>query len=314
MVHIGPIPEEKFYKCGLYNIGMYLSSFEDIQKGGGSPQKILGVPIRLLRNVNSSKVAIELLKTKERRKALSSLYYDYQGIFVDVNGSLSDGQCMFLKILIDQLIKQEKLNILEIRAIMRRLEFCYTQDVVDRLWDYSCMRRQLKVLGIEIPSVLEGGEYTDYMNDKLKCIIRYKKEEHSINQKLEEIRAENLQYEYRNRKYKVRFPYSVNDILTTGELLSNCLYTYVDKLCERKTTVMFVIEQKRNIPVAALEININNKNIFTALGENNSIVEEEVENFLEEFAKERKFDTSYYIDWDDGMMEDDFDVEELLVI
>ena len=288
--------EEKFFKCGLVKMGLQYREFEGVDEDGKSPHTILGIPMKILRNMNDAECAIDLLKKKAKREALSTLYYNCQGVFTDLIYSYTNGQVLYLEKLMD--MERNKINVPEARMILKELDYCHTRSTFDNIWEFLCVREQLKEINIIIPLVYMRN-YNIYLKDKYKHILKYKKEEETINNKLQDLLKKYSHLQYENCEFIARFPYSLRDILKTGEQLSNCLYSYVEKLINEQTHVIFIIDKEQCIPIAAMEIDMKEKEIITALGYENNPISLEVAHFIREFNEIKGFrDNSDFETWE----------------
>lgn len=95
-----------------------------------------------------------------------------------------------------------------------------------------------------------------------------------------------LAYSY--GKYCIIEPTSTKDILKEAQEMHNCVASYIDKVIDGKTHIVFMRERK-SINDSLVTVEVKNGHICQAFQKNNVVITEEQRKFLQNYAKNKKF-------------------------
>lgn len=93
--------------------------------------------------------------------------------------------------------------------------------------------------------------------------------------------------EYSDRKYAIIEPKSSKDILKEASEMHNCVASYIDKIIEGRTHIVFMRE-KENIDDSLVTVEVKLGHLCQAYQKNNNRISQEQLEFLQKYAKNKK--------------------------
>lgn len=99
--------------------------------------------------------------------------------------------------------------------------------------------------------------------------------------------AYNGSLEYSDRKYVIIEPKSSKDILREASEMHNCVASYIDKIIEGRTHIVFMRE-KENIDDSLVTVEVKLGHLCQAYQKNNNRISQEQLEFLQKYAKNKK--------------------------
>lgn len=101
------------------------------------------------------------------------------------------------------------------------------------------------------------------------------------------VKSSIMKYAYQNGKYAIVIPNSIQHVLNEGKALHHCVGSYVPKIVEGKTTILFIREfDNINKPFYTLEY--NNNSVIQCRGMRNETAPVEIKEFLIEWENHLK--------------------------
>lgn len=109
------------------------------------------------------------------------------------------------------------------------------------------------------------------------------------NESLNNLKSKFKKYLYENDKYKVIMPEKTEDIVSEGEKLHHCVASYVDRVCNGDTTILF-IREKTDLkkPFYTVEV-YNDGTVNQVYGFGDKVATTEVNNFVKEWQEKNQF-------------------------
>lgn len=92
-------------------------------------------------------------------------------------------------------------------------------------------------------------------------------------------------YTYAADGYQIIVPAHVNDLITEGKMMSNCVGTYIERVAKGKTDVMF-IRRADELQKSLGTMEVRNGTIIQARAKNNGRLDEKTQAFVERFRME----------------------------
>jgi hypothetical protein len=106
----------------------------------------------------------------------------------------------------------------------------------------------------------------------------------ALKAKIKKIVKKLSSYEYKNEKFSLISPKSLEDIVQEGRSLNHCVASYCDEFSEGETIIMF-LRSNDNLSTPLVTVEIRNNKIVQAKGKNNrNTVLDEIK-FLQEYQK-----------------------------
>jgi len=302
-------PQEKFFKAGFDRIARNLHyGIKDVNDEGSTLEKIIGLPVKILRMLNTQDAINHLLATEKRRVQVKELFRKYNFLYLYQDRLLSGAQIRFLSDLIDNKYTGEAGEEEAVFLYLESFQFHYNELYENYMKYLAIRKRALKYVKLPLhysysPEDTRMGAkeltFLEYLDPHMQCEKRFK-------MCLEEDKAKGI-YEYEGSQYCVRLPESLEDFLDTGCKLKNCLWTYVDRMIEKRTHIVFLYNKlKRDYVIGALEID-NKGQITQAYSKQNKPLNSDIYKFLGEYMEQKGF--RWEDDWDDED-DEDFQLEE----
>lgn len=160
----------------------------------------------------------------------------------------------------------------------------YRYDIMNDLTDYNNMSYKIAVV------CGRKGKYEKYPHFlKSRHMIVSKNYTIMEKNRKEELfeAAYNGDLEFSDRKYAIIEPKTSKDILKEASEMHNCVASYIDKIIEGRTKIVFMRE-KEKIDDSLVTVEIKAGHICQAYQQNNYRISEEQRNFLEKYAKNKK--------------------------
>lgn len=255
-------PQEKFYKAGFDRIAKNLHySIKDVNDGGETLEKILGLPVKILRMLNTSDAINHLLATEKRRRQVKELFEKYNFLYLYQDRLLSGAQVLYLADLIDNKYFGQKGEEEEIFRYLESIQF-HCNEQYQSYMKYLAVRKRASRY-VKLPLYYTYDPEDQRVGAKELSFLEYydpqTKYEEQFEICLEEEKAKGS-YEYENEQYCIRLPLNLEDFLGAGKSLQNCLWTYVHRVLDKRTHIVFLCDRNRkDYVVGALEISNKGK-------------------------------------------------------
>lgn len=134
------------------------------------------------------------------------------------------------------------------------------------------------------------------MHDDAVAIYNLKKDEIELSKFIKRS-AFWKKWEYdKNEKYSVIAPTTPEDLASEGITLHHCVKTYIQRVADGETNIMF-IREKNNIEAPFFTVEVGNKGTIEQVhgfGNRNAYTEPGLEDFVKEWAKACKLNTTNY--------------------
>ena len=172
------------------------------------------------------------------------------------------------------------------------------------------LKKQKNVEKNDIGYLFGANHYPDYLNcelelknhkypkmnkypDNFRTQFHKTQEEYNIikkqvdERKFKEQNQKHIQLEHTGKKYCILTPTKTQDIHNEANELEHCVRTYIPKIVEGKTLILFLRDKKHpNIPLVTLEV--KNGALTQAYGKNDSKPKKEHLNYLRKWCKIKK--------------------------
>lgn len=138
-------------------------------------------------------------------------------------------------------------------------------------------------------------KYPDYLKTEHDKVLlkynlwkKYKKDISILN-----IQESHKTLEYEDDKYCIILPKSSSDIIDEGVNMSHCVATYVDKVADGKTMILFMrsIENKDK---SLVTIELKGNEVLQARGYSNRTTKDEEHEFIKKWALKNNLELKYY--------------------
>ena len=106
----------------------------------------------------------------------------------------------------------------------------------------------------------------------------------NLNKKFKSIASDFVKYEYSNEIYSVVRPQKAEDLSREGSVLNHCVASYVERVVEKSTTIMF-LRKNSDITTPFVTLEIQKNKVRQSSGKNNSRVGIEESKFLKDYEK-----------------------------
>ena len=106
----------------------------------------------------------------------------------------------------------------------------------------------------------------------------------NLNKKFKSIASDFVKYEYSNEIYSVVRPQKSEDLSREGSVLNHCVASYVERVVEKSTTIMF-LRKNSDITAPFVTLEIQKNKVRQSSGKNNSRVGIEESKFLKDYEK-----------------------------
>lgn len=291
---------EILYKAGLEHIASYINEIDGYNLIGSSPERILSMPLNLIRILDKNDLD-EYVKNEDLRK-IACVTYEKFSTYCGKNNNPNRYQWLYL---------------VEYRTIGGVNHYIFNKKIYRRLgtcksnYEYSCYKRYMEL-------ALQLGQYNPYkklpkaediisVTSKMETLVRL------LNEKDEKdagiVRFNNRGYKYEDKEFFVMTPLSVLEIFDESCQQDNCLSGYVDDLAVGKTNIVFI--RRKNTPEKSyITMEIHGRHIVQAKARYNDLPSRKDFEFIEKFAKHNwlEYDPEYLIfddDYDFGSIEDE---------
>lgn len=271
--------KEILYKAGLDEIAANIDLIEEYNLIGSSPADILsGLNMRLLKAVNIPE-GITLLKEVFKRELLYELQTRYAWMF---EKKLNSALCKYLNSLIEN---EETTEIIakKFHKHYKKLAGFWIDsqysNYMSYLYQKKCVKQQFGNF-ITDKDVKNGGE--EYVRHLYRYLIGDKE---FWNEKFEESNKQrNMEYEYRDDFYTIRFPYSIMELILEAKNQRNCLVEYIGYYVDNITDILF-LRKCNDETESFVTVEIYQGEIVQAYMKENQLPEKEVQKWLEVYAK-----------------------------
>jgi len=277
-------PREILFKSGLSDIAVSFDELYDVNIMGSNAEEILGVPFGMLKKLTREAVLVHM-RIPDQRMLLRKAYLKYSSIMNDIC-SVNEYQILYLISCFNGKNVMDKEVLKELEYIFE-VDVDYTEDYEDiyskfikyanylsKCDDKECLRLFSKRIlkdGYHFWPSIRSMEY--YMNKRAYDKI------------FKELSEEYIQkYSFSKGKYEIVVPKGVQDILIAANQLHNCLATYIEKVANRDTVILFV-KKKNNKNKIHVALEIKKCGIVQAHTIFNGEPDKEQSEFLDEFAK-----------------------------
>ena len=275
--------EELLYKADLGFLALHLNEIDDYNMIGTNPSAVFdGLPIYVLRAMNTAH-GVQAIRTEKMRKWIYSLYMKENQLF---QRTWSLSQCEYFK---NDICEREEEGFFWEDS--RKLEYlsCHStrKDYV-RLSNYDKKVKALKGIAV-LPAVPVnyGRSYEDYfykadflydslVQEKVKWNVSY----------IFWFFKRGMDLEYEAGDYLIRFPKNPYEIYKESEKQHSCLWTYIKKVGEGETTILFM-RKKENPEEAFITIEVYESIILQARGRYNEMISEKEMEWVEKYAQEK---------------------------
>lgn len=176
-------------------------------------------------------------------------------------------------------IKSVITNIINYYSVYENLDF---KEAVRYLKDYGSMNTQMKVKHFKkYPRFLRSN------HDIIVAEYRSYKKEYSEELFLSKIKSE---FEFKSKNFLVVNPKSIQDLKDEGEQLSHCVGSYIDRIIDGKTNILFMrkVENK-----SLITLEVRNNTIIQAKGYGNRMPTKEEEELIRTYANEKELLVRY---------------------
>ena len=176
-------------------------------------------------------------------------------------------------------------NLIEYLCYLQDYEgYYFASDIMRDLTDYNNMASQMAKM---FDKKNKYEKYPKFLMSRHNIISKnYKimKEEHKNELFVD---AYNGSLEFTSGKYAIIEPKSTDDIFKEATQMHNCVASYIDRIIERRTQIVF-LREKDNIEDSLVTVEVKNKHICQAYQKNNTQISLEQKQFLEKYAKSKK--------------------------
>lgn len=294
---------EILYKAELNNIAYDIEKVPDYNIVGTTPETIVshGVPLRLLRIFNE-RFFIEDLFDQAATDFAKGVYASYCGYIGKQLPSRS--QWRYLEELYQNggTFGGEGFS----RALYDRMD---AERAYPMLHYYKrffqCRKKFPHARKMKLPGVPEIW----FVTERLESYCELSGENSKLGKKVEKRHNYRAFYEYHNDKYCVVMPRTAIEMCEEAINQSNCLMNYIKPHADGETTILF-IRQRNNPERSFVTMEVKDWEIRQVYGSCNSLPEEGVYDFLEEYAREMWIRYNPY-DLILGNPDDDDDDEEM---
>lgn len=125
--------------------------------------------------------------------------------------------------------------------------------------------------------------WTEQQNERRKE-NRRRMEEESVDL----LKSQQEQYNYENDSYFIMAPEKLFDIVREGAMLRHCVGTYLEKVAEKRTVILF-LRRKQEPEKPFFTIEVTGGKVMQCYGLSNSKPNFRVQNFLDEFTKNKVY-------------------------
>ena len=263
---------EILYKASLTIIAKNLPRLAGVNYVGTTPSSIVGgLPLRLLRILNSSKL-VKALTSEEAQRGALSVYKRYSGYFMKHQlpsfvqwkylESVYSGKIEFCRRVFEELNEANDESIIdEYNRFIEISEFVYDYYPVDHIPDVYSIRVERE----NLENVLSIIRFEPYYDKELKRI------------------AMNSEYMFEDEAYKIVFPKTLIEFTREAALQHNCLIGYLDEVIKGNTLIAF-IRKKAVIEKPLITMEINHREIKQAYGCCNREVHIDELDFIDRFS------------------------------
>lgn len=267
---------EMLYKAKLCNIAYRIDMFEDYSLFAGSPGKLFGMPIRLLRIFDKLIVLgdefAEYIMNRENRKKTSNIYYRFASYLGDAfpNG-------FQWRYLCDMYNQNEPFS----RVYYNRLLEVTNEYTYNLFEKYRMLAAEFERMGhdIKYPDI----EHLYEEAHKLEVIKRYHYGENMETDKAIEDFVEYYDLEYENDTYKVIAPRSTDELLKESFRQHNCVVDYIEDVSYGLCSILF-LRRKSDENKSYITLEVRHGEIMQAFGSCNRTLGVEELKLVEDYA------------------------------
>lgn len=282
--------KELLYKAGLGEIASRINTIDEYNMIGKSPAAIFsGLNMRLLKSINSLQ-GVKLLSTSANREKLYQLQQRFSWMFEkELNGSL----CRFLYLLLEE---EEDIIVIakKFKKYYKQLSFLWQEYQYENFLvnDYRkeyYLKELKEFFGEDLLEKLD--------TKKLAELYGYWSEHRTKFVKIFEQANEqrDYKYEYKDEKYEIVYPSSIDEFLYEAVWQGNCLMDYFDEYIYNETDIMFLRKRgKSHEPFITMEV--CDGEIVQARGRFNVKPTDEVLDWIEDYADRNKLKVELHYD------------------
>lgn len=288
-------PKELFFKAKLDYLAMHIEEVNDYNMLGSSPSAVLdGVSVALLQTLNS-KLGIQILRAKERRKLVINIYKKFYWYIISDMGLF---QWLYLMeaYKAGSYVHLKKIEVMgNVRTRRQYLSYKKYEKLFFEVKPWCQM--------VQYPAISNIETYIE----RAETIKKYIEQKEILDRHMQEIYNKKAKrYEYQKGVYFVKMPKSIFEVLQEAKSQHNCLWGYIEPIVEQKSIILFMRE--RDTPdVSRVTIEIRNDSyIHQAYAKFNEIPSEEQLIWLDKYAKKMGLGVQLFMD---GLDEQDWEDE-----
>ena len=278
------LAKEILNKIDLNYIAESIQDFSGWNMIGTTPKAICGLPVSVLKCLNS-KDGVMVLKNEENRTRLYELYKKSPSSFKQQWNKV---QCLFWQDFAESSPRREiDKNI--IRILDKLKEFASESE-------YAQYKQYLQICDIyreqiKMPMIPKDDDY-DEMLEKSDYLFTCALYEDKINWLLA-LHANKVKYfyEYEDEKYKISMLKSVDEFLCESDIQQNCLWSYIHEACSGEITILSLRKKESlEIPYVTIEVRgmpFGCPELWQVKGKYNEKVEQSVMNWILNYCDDR---------------------------
>lgn len=289
---------EKLINAGFKNLNTILRLVSN--RKGNSPKEIL----------NIGRLPMEILKTKTNSTSYSPYFYreidkfekefgynlakDSYNIFIDetsnINNNFIDAN-IFINLFKNYGFKDiRKLVVYLTREVKIQQGISSPNEAIRCLFDYVDMSSKLGISYEKYPKSLKKEHDIVMLNYR------------TLNNKLENEKFvkvvssgiyENLKYEDKKQELAIIPPREPKDLIKEGEHLNHCVGSYVERIANNDTMVLF-LRRSKEIEQPFVTIEVMNGRIRQVKSQSNRKPDQKIMSFVKDWAKKKELELAIY--------------------
>ena len=269
---------EILYKAGLCNIAANLDLIQNCDIYGSTPTKIIGhnISIKLLRMIENNPDLIGTCLSDEKSIIRSvNIYRNHSDFIGEEIPSIV--QWNYLEELYDGVLIDQKFS----NTVYKNLD--NDKETLRLYLKYYELQEELKdIYKVKIPNSKKMMS-TLLLLENIKY---YKDNFRHLDSLIKNRKITDRQYEYYGESLFITLPNNALDLCVEGAAQRNCLLDYLEDHALGKTTVLF-LRRKSKKSKSFISIEIISNRICQVLGKCNSPPDENVVQFVKEYAQEK---------------------------
>ncbi|MBR6146855.1 MAG: PcfJ domain-containing protein [Lachnospiraceae bacterium] len=233
---------ELLYKIGLGLIANLICVMKDINDNSSNLEEAFGMPVKMLRKLNTNLGAWEILKDAKTREKAAEIYGKYHSLLNDIS-SIEIFQWQYLCDCYDnnEMVDKKMLKDLGKLPIYFEDEDDNSEVIYNSYLDYKSNIRVIEErVGRIFPRNIALDDPTKALS-ACKLAQLYKDNGYEYEQKLVYMLYDlQERYDYVDEEYIISPPESVAQMIKEAFSLKNCLCSYVIPFINRKTDILFM--------------------------------------------------------------------------